>query len=157
MKNRLCLLIMVNKTPYVGAALICERVIQETDGVLSIVRVVETFTVAPIRDLPAGVKRGIEFTLLIMLKSGDVKGKSKVSIRLRYPSGKTKPMGDHEIVLEGGHSGIQVIIQTRVGIEEWGVHWFDIAWEGQMLTSIPLRLVEGSSSDKVTGSEEAKS
>lgn len=34
--------------PYVNAALICEKVLQETDGVLSVVRIIDRFTIVTV-------------------------------------------------------------------------------------------------------------
>jgi hypothetical protein len=135
---------MPNKTPYVGAALICERVLVESDGVLTAVRIVDTFTLPPEPTLPPGMEGGIQFTILVMLKAGDVRGPSRLEINIRYPSGKREELSKPSIVLEGEDRGANIVAQTTFAIKEWGLHWFDLFWEGQALTSIPLRLVKGS-------------
>lgn len=155
MRRTLLLSIMPNKTPFLGAALICERVIQEADGVLTAMRIVDTFTVPARPNLPPEIKQGIEFTVLVMLKSGDVRGKSKVAIKLRYPSGKIKDMGENEIVLEGEHRGANLVARTKLAILEWGLHWFDVSWDGQMLTSVPFSVVRESTNQVPTESAKA--
>lgn len=144
MSNSLTLLIMPNKKPFLAAALICEKVLQEGDGVLTVMRIVDIFTIAPPPvPLPAGGIQGIELTVLLSLKSGDVRGKSEIAMKLRFPSGRVEEVGKWPIVLNGEGHGANVIAKVTLGVTEFGLHWFDVSWEGQAMTSVPLKLVSG--------------
>lgn len=137
---------MPNKTPFVSAAFVCERVLQEQDGVLTAVRIVDTFTMSSPEDGPQMVPIGVELTLLVMLKSGDVQGSSHVELRLRFPSGKIQELGKHAITLKGGEHGANIIAKLRVPIKEYGLHWFEVYWDSHALTSVPLRLLRAGTS-----------
>jgi hypothetical protein len=45
---------MPNTKPLVAVATLCEQILEEKDGVVSVIRVVDTYHVEPPKDLPAG-------------------------------------------------------------------------------------------------------
>ena len=69
---------MNNKEPFVQAAVICENVLQDKDGVISAIRIVDRFIVQTPPGAPPDARGAIQFKVLLSLKSGAVKGKSKV-------------------------------------------------------------------------------
>ena len=82
---------MANAKPLVQVACLCERVLQEKDGVFSLIRVVDTYTVSKLpQTAPPDMKQAIELNAFVSLKSGDFVGESDVWLVLHYPSAKTK-------------------------------------------------------------------
>ncbi len=85
----------------------------------------------------------IEVNGLIILKSGDVTGASSVSLNMRTPTGETKTLSPERgwpIVLNGGEHGVQLTLKFPLGVKNYGLYWFDLYWQGESLTSIPLML-----------------
>jgi uncharacterized protein DUF6941 len=133
---------MPNTMPFVGAAFICERVLEEKDGVLSAIRMVDTFWIP---DVPKdGQNLGLELSAVVMLKSGDVTGKSELAIKIRTPAAKTIDVPEKwPIVLNGGEHGAVAHLRFTVPSSEAGLYWFDVYWNGELLTSFPLKVVLG--------------
>jgi hypothetical protein len=74
---------MPNTKPLVAVATLCEQILEEKDGVVSVIRVVDTYHVEPPKDLPAGKVAVIALKLLLSLKSGDLTGSHEVRVALR--------------------------------------------------------------------------
>ncbi len=138
---------MSNTRPFVGAALVCEKVLHEKDGVLSVIRMVDTFYVEPLKQNVPGVVEGVELTALAMLKSGDVKGESEISFKFRTPQGITIDAPQKfPVLLNGGEHGANVIMRFNLPVPDasaYGLYWFDVLWNGDVLTSVPFKLVLG--------------
>ena len=142
---------MSNTKPYIAAAFLCERLLQEKDGVITAIRIVDTFFVPPApegvipKDLPSGFKAlpTTEFALLVSLKSGDLRGEFSISLKWRSPSGKIVNVGEETpALLNGEEHGVNLSTRLRLGVEEYGLHWLDVFWNGDLLTSIPFKLVQ---------------
>ena len=134
---------MPNTRPLVAAATICEKVLQEKDGVLSAIRIVDTFyAVTPQSNLPEDVKAGTQVTALISLKSGDITGSQEVQLVARKPSGEVKEVGKWPVIFKGGEHGANFTINMMISATDFGLWWFDVIWQGEVLTSIPLKLVQ---------------
>ncbi len=134
---------MPNKTPYVTAALLCEKILQEKDNVLTAVRIVDQITVQR-PSAVAGLTPAIQMNALVMLKSGDVTGPSEITVKLRSPRGKIMEIPDkYSSLLTGGVQGQNLALTFIVEIkDEFGLFWLDVYWNGEVLTSIPFNLVE---------------
>jgi hypothetical protein len=140
---------MANTKPFVVAAFFCENLLEDKDGVLSAIRIVDTYFVTLPTSPPAGAppdaKPAIQVQGLISLKSGDLIGPFKLGLAMRRPS-ETKsvqlaPDGTWPIVFNGGEHGVQINLRFPLGVTGFGLYWFDVLWEGkELLTSIPLRI-----------------
>lgn len=137
----LCVSVMANTKPYVAVALVCENVIEEKDGVLTAFRIVDTFFVPPRPPgLPPEVQAGIAPTLLVGVKAGDLRGTFQLKLRLRPPTGQTVDVGTQSVLLSDKQIGANVIIKFQMAAEPMGLYWFDVYWDKDLLTSIPLTL-----------------
>jgi hypothetical protein len=129
--------------PYLQAACLCDRVLQEQDGVVTPVRLVDRVTIPriPAGGIPPGAVS--QLSLLIALKSGGVTGAHTVTIRhppaLQAP-GEISPI---PVVLQGAENGVNLI-----GLFQWiprptdeGLHWIDVLFDDRLLTRMPLRIV----------------
>ena len=127
--------------PHLIAALFCEKVLQEKDGSLSIIRIADKL----MYELPEGVPEAAPppFSLagLVAVKSGPAKGTFNLRIVVNSPSGKQHELPPTKIVLEGGDHGQNLILNVVMGLKENGLYWFDVMLESDVLTRIPL-LVE---------------
>ena len=136
--------------PYLTMAVLCERVLQEHDGVPSLIRVVDRidligpFTVG--RDTqPEGVAQPpppIALTLALMIKAGKASGEHKLVVRLRRPDGTSLP--DHVVMIElGGDAderGLNFFVPTLITTRDTGVYWFEIGLDDMLVAKAPLRV-----------------
>jgi hypothetical protein len=141
---------MANTKPYVAAACFCEQILQEPDGVLSAIRIVDTYIIQPVPQgvqvAPDGVVGFIVVKGLISLKSGDLVGNGKVGLILHKPNGEITTLSPEDgwpATLEGGEQGWNAKLNFVVGVKTFGLMWFDVEWNGELLTRIPLRLKQG--------------
>lgn len=133
--------------PYVQMATICEKVLQEADGVISAIRCVDRLVisaqamaggVAP-AELPQGGK--FTTTLLVMLKADDARGRHPVSIRVQMPSGVFVEQPQvFDAMFEGDERGVNLIVNMQLELME-GIYWFEVSVNDRMLTRVPLRLI----------------
>jgi hypothetical protein len=124
--------------PYLSAALLCEKALQETDGVSSLIRVVDRWTVSgPTEEMP---QTAIQATMVLMLKRGIHRGPGRLTITPITPS-DTRMQAMEVPVLFDEDRGVNVIIPMAFPVQEPGVYWFAIALDGQAITHIPLRVI----------------
>jgi hypothetical protein len=130
--------------PFITNALFCERVLEEKDGVLTPVRIIDTLTVhivpvsaraeQQLENKPSKITR--ELSALITIKSGDLVGKRTLRVVCKSLSiDQSLP-----VVFEGGHHGANLNIRLRLEMPE-GTHWFSLYLSGKLLTKTPLRAV----------------
>ena len=82
---------MAEGRPYLAAAFLCERVLEDKDRVLSAIRIVDTFVVPQqAGTIPADIRPGFSFTVLLSFKrsEGDSSNKHQATVRIHTPSGK---------------------------------------------------------------------
>jgi hypothetical protein len=120
--------------PYVTAALLCERVLHEKDETLSLVRVIDRLQYA----VPEGIKPMIQIQGLVSVKSGLVTGDHTIKIIAEKPKGDRKEVVNFPVKLLGKDQGQNLILNIGLGIEQDGLHWFDVLFDGELLTRIPL-------------------
>src|SRR5690349_7235780 len=123
--------------PYVTVATLCETVLDEKDGRISLVRILDRVEInrvlsRPLRvgeELPTLPTPALQATGLLVLKSGDFIGKKLMRIQVFKPSGELMKMEDEGAVLEplplffeGGEHGIQIILKLSLKIEMEGLY-----------------------------------
>src|SRR6476661_6453845 len=96
--------------PWVQAAMLCEKVLEEKDGAMSAVRIIDRVTryvTGP--DAPEEMEPfTYDMTLLIMLKAGDAFGGGNISVQLESPDGITRPGPALSVLFEGGERGANI-------------------------------------------------
>jgi hypothetical protein len=134
---------MPNTKPFVTVATFCEKVLHESDGVMSAVRIVDTFIVTGPKVVPLDASPVVAVTGLICLKSGDLTGSFTVGLVLENTKGErtvVSPEGGWPVVFKGGEHGIQIKLDFMLEIKNLGLVWFDVMFGEEVLTRIPLRL-----------------
>src|SRR4051794_32540605 len=114
-------LTMANKLPFVQAACICERVIQDKDDIFSLIRIVDTYYLQPMPNAPQGAVGVIELSVFVSVKSGDLKGSYEMSLRLRTPTDEVKQLTENPlpIVLNGGEHGFNVNVRFMLDVKRF--------------------------------------
>src|SRR5205085_11346431 len=97
--------------PYVAIATLCERVLQEKDGVVTIVRAIDTYNLhQDPAETPTGVTPVLQVTGFISLKSGPVTGEHDIELVFENPLGERKSLSTHKVLFEGYEHGINAEI-----------------------------------------------
>ncbi len=130
------------KGPYLLAAFLCEKVLTESDGVKSAIRIVDRVTRTGIGPKAPQKMRPFDYeiALLIKLKSGAARGPYPLRIALRKPTRKNPPPLELTVSFEEDR-GADVVVQLRIRFDREGLYWIDIYLRNMRLTRIPLRVV----------------
>lgn len=128
--------------PYVQLAAFCERILREADGVFSLIRVVDVINHVENRpDAPPEMPLvRYPLTLVISLKSGTARGRREISITPEKPSGERLETISRSIRLEGEGKGANIVSRIDIPYELEGLYWFHVAFDGELLTRVPLEL-----------------
>lgn len=120
--------------PYVQAATFCERALQEADGVLSLVRLVDVVTHAVQGPQAPQEMPTVHFplTLVIALKAGAARGRHDITITPRQPSGEVLEPLSTSIRLEGENRGTNLISRIDLPYTQEGLHWFEVQFDGEL-------------------------
>lgn len=125
--------------PFLQMAVLCERVLQEKDGVLSLIRIVDRFTISGTdREMP---RSPIQVTAAIAFKSGFAQGKYFVKLRPHTPSGKILAEQEFPVLFEGADRGVGIVAQMGLVAEEEGLYWIDVLLQEVVVTRMPLRVL----------------
>jgi hypothetical protein len=138
--------------PHLAAAFLCEKVLQERDGVPSYIRVVDRFSIVIPPKLPAGVSLPpgfqvpapvIQAFLVIAVKAGSLGvGKYNLVIKMNKPDGSLQQENTVPIFLNGSDdNGVAAISPLVIVGPEEGLFWIDIYFEESLLTRIPMRVL----------------
>ena len=126
--------------PYVSVATLCDRVLTEQDGSISVIRAIQR-TFAPVAS-GSGSAAPVVLTLLITLLSGAARGRESITIQTVQPSGLRGPSQSFDVFFEGEERGINLIVNPFVLSNPLeGLYWFEVRIGERMLTRIPLRVV----------------
>jgi len=134
---------MEKPLPYISAALLAETIIEDKSGSITVVRIADRVEYQ-VQGLPAGYKPVINIKGLLSLKSGPAKGEFKLRISIVRPNGEQQgnALVLPDFVLRGGDHGQNFILNFGIGVQEEGLHWFDVYLDEVLLTRIPLMIVQ---------------
>lgn len=130
--------------PYLSAAFLCEKVLEEKDGVKSAIRIIDRITHTVVGPNPPEELQPFDYriTLFLKFKSGTARGPMQLQIRLTKPSGESPPSTRHTLNFEGEDDrGVDIAADMIMKLDQVGLHWFDISLAGERVTRIPLRVI----------------
>lgn len=140
---------MPNTKPLVTAALICEKVIVENDGVPTIIRVIDkhAFFAPQGLKVDADLAAVIKVTAFFAVKAGDLRGEQEFSLSVRKASGERVSIpSTWKVVFDREEGGGNLILSLHVPAEE-GVNYVDLFWKDELLATSPFRLERGAAPD----------
>jgi hypothetical protein len=128
--------------PYIQMAGLCDQVIEDKTGALSLIRIIDTITHTEARpDAPIEMPQvTYPMKMVIMLKSGRARGRHELKIIPELPSGELKPPLAQSIHMEGEERGVNRIINMLFTFTMEGLYWFNVYLDDSPLTRIPLRI-----------------
>ncbi len=128
--------------PYIKVACFCESVIEGKDGVLSLIRIIDTLTsTASGPEAPDSMPPlDVNFKLVVMSVSGLARGRHELRLLPELPSGIREH--DHafnaSIHFEGEGKGANVLVDYRYQFEQEGLYWFHLLLDEQLWSKIPF-------------------
>jgi len=129
--------------PYLKIAAFCDKVLQEQDGVISLIRVIDQINStakgpgAP-KEMPP---LDYQIFAVISLKSGSARGKHTIAIKQESPAGlMISPAFEQQVVLEGEERGHNLVVNMQLKFDEEGLYWFHVLLDDELLTKMPLRV-----------------
>ena len=136
----------ISAGPHLSAAFLCEKVLTERDGVYSIIRMVDRFTLPVFKNVPPGVQIPppvVQGTLVVAVKGGGLPaGKYTIKAVGQKPDGGFLPEGNAQVFFPGGEdNGIFIAFPIGLAMPDEGLYWFDIYFEGVQLTRVPMRVL----------------
>ena len=130
--------------PYLGAAFLCEKVIEDKEGVLSAIRIVDRIVNTAVgpgapADMP---NTPVALTLVLTFKSGGAQGRQDVRITIERPDGLRSDLASSlSILMEGAERGANLILNLGLTMTQEGLYWFDVFLNDRLVTRVPLRIV----------------
>src|SRR5262245_20919791 len=115
--------------PLVLAAVLCEHVLEEKDGVLTATRIVDRFVAD--RSAQVAGPHGVQVHYLAMLRRGAARiagGEHEATIMLRHPSGQIDVVTRTPWKLSWPHGeaqdeGVNLNVTLAIGLTEEGLYW----------------------------------
>jgi len=128
--------------PYLGMAILCERVLQEKDNVLSAIRIVDKIIQTAIGPDSLEMMPPVTINLfaIISFKSGASGGKYNFKLVPTTPSNEKMQEYSIPLVLEKNGKSANVIINLNLLVKEEGLYWFDVSLNDEFVTKIPLHI-----------------
>jgi hypothetical protein len=137
--------------PHLVVAALCEKVLQEQDGVLSLIRLIDALTqTASGVETPAQMPPFIatDLTMVISVKADQARGRFGIRVRPEAPSGVQLPAIEQGVNLQpGAAKGINLVMPLQIAIDQEGTYWFDVFLTGpapqaaRLLTRVPLNII----------------
>jgi hypothetical protein len=127
--------------PLLSMAVLCERVLQESDGVPSLIRVIDQITRVATGGAPGTVPAtDVHVIAALAFKSGPVVGQRVISIRPMLPTGGLLDPLTIPVIFEGGYRGANIFVNLAFRAEHEGIYWFDVLVGDRLVTRMPLRV-----------------
>ena len=130
--------------PFLLCAMLCERVLQEQDGVKSAIRIIDRVThIVSGREAPQEMEPfDYDLHLLVRFKAGTARGPMPLQVRIEKPSGESTPAPQLTLNFEGDSDrGVDVVAPIKIKIDLAGLYWVDIILDNVRVTRVPLRVI----------------
>lgn len=136
--------------PYLNAAFICEKVLQERDGVMSAIRIIDRLThTIPGANMDVMDPFPYQIALVVTFKSGEALGNYQISIRPTKPDNQKMGPASYTVNFESPPDrGVGICANMQIVFDVPGLWWFDIyltELAGQKtvrrVTRIPMRII----------------
>lgn len=135
--------------PHLITCVFCEKVIEDKEGVLSLIRIVDRITQTatgsePPEQMPPFILDTLQ--LAITLKADQARGRYAIKVRPEDPGGRQLPAFEAPLQLVGGNQGVNLIMALQFAVELEGVYWFDVFFvaaknDDRLLTRLPLEVI----------------
>jgi len=123
--------------PYVAFAVLCDRILEDKDGTLSLIRMVDKITVTPAGDVPPDPQFVYEIWLGIGFRvPPDYHGKHTLRIRQLDPLGLERNLQPTPIEFQG--KGVNMRAQLVLQLGGPGLYFLEVFIDQRPMTRIPF-------------------
>lgn len=147
----------IDRKPFVVVACLCEKVLTEPDGVMSLIRVVDQYQVAAPPAVVDRLNPHLMVTLVLNIKANGHVGTHEIAIQL---VGQTKSEEPRKLMFEfpeGPLSAINVVTEVSIGeVKNYGEKRFDVFFDGEFLTSVPFRVLPSQAATTIEDAAQRK-
>jgi hypothetical protein len=132
--------------PHLAAAVFCEQALEDKEGMMTVVRILDVLIVAPPSDWslpPEGAKEAkpaVPVLAFVSFKSGDAKGEYGFRFDMILPSGKREKMAEGRLNFLGNENGVNVKLAAFAPVAEEGLLWYEVLVDDILFTRMPLRI-----------------
>lgn len=129
--------------PFISAATLCEQVLEEKDGVQSIIRMIDRLTVSGATQTPEIMPtlQVNQYWLFLSFKSGSIRDSRTIKVNMCTPGGEEISQASIKALFEGDERGVNLRIQLQLLLQEEGIYWFDVYVDEELVTRVPLRVI----------------
>lgn len=137
----------LNFDPRIGpfvTALICERILEERDGVKSAVRIIDQLSRSALGTPPPPAMEPFIHPLgfLVRLKAGIARGTFQIHLKIRKPDNEIAHTMSHAVHLPGPEdAGTDLVFNLMMLFDAQGTWWFDVYVNDERWTQTPLRVI----------------
>jgi hypothetical protein len=125
--------------PYLQMAALCQMVLQEPTGQLSLIRLTDSVGVSG--QMKEMQPHSIMLHAVVSFRAGFAKGKYIIRLVGTTPSRTEFLAVEQGVFFEGEDRGVNAIFVIGMVLPEEGVYWFDIFLNGTFVTRVPLRVL----------------
>lgn len=129
--------------PWVSFAVLCEKTIEDKDGRLSLINIVDQVNFAPAQgqEIPSKMPAiPIKLIAAVGFKAGVLKGPASIKLGLVKPNGESGPTLTVSALFQGDERGTNLVTEMNLVLDEEGLYWIEVFVADQFMTRIPLRL-----------------
>jgi hypothetical protein len=125
--------------PFLQMAVLCQAVLQEGQGQLSLIRITDSIGLAgPFKEMQP---QTIMLYMVVTFRAGFAHGKYRVKVVCTKPVSKNEVLLDERSpYLEGEDRGVNLVFVLNLLLDEEGVFWFEVLLEDTFVTRVPLRV-----------------
>lgn len=132
--------------PFLSAAIFCDGIAEDIDGILSISRIVDSVNLVigppappdmPSKEHPVTINP----TMLLSFRTGNSPGTHMLKLIVNQPNGKRGELLSQEVNLsEPSHGGLNLKARAKLTLFTSGVYWIDVYLDGKRFTRMPLNV-----------------
>jgi len=128
--------------PRLKLGVICEQVLEEKDGVLSLIRIVDQFIITITgKEPPDQMPQGVVNLTIVMSWVGGL-GSHEAAFNIVSPGGDSQPSPrSWSFNLNSLNQGHNIIVKLPVKITNSGVHWVEFILNGEVKNRIPFQVL----------------
>jgi hypothetical protein len=125
--------------PHLFIAAFCEKVLIEANQIVSLIRLVDRFTVSGTAAEMSPAT--LNMYLVVGFKSGFIRGKQTIRVVPTSPTGREMAPVEFPQLFEGDDRGNMIAAEMNFLAQEEGLYWFDVTCDSVPITRIPLRVM----------------
>ena len=127
--------------PSLRIAALCERVLEEKDGALSVIRIIDRLTItAEGTDVPQELPPG-QFQVTALMSWINGLGNYEVKIHVDFPDANSLDSPTIPFYLDSLDKVQNVIIRLVMPIQRQGIYWFNFMLGDDVKSRFPLRVI----------------